>query len=81
MYFFGFEHKSAIWDGTLHIKPSLYVCRRAQGSQIFKQNLNSFTFYRVFMIWASSAPGGGAGEWWISVVIRVSLYEFRSVQK
>ena len=23
--------------------------------------LNSFTFYRVFTIWASSAPGGGAG--------------------
>ena len=22
----------------LHIKPSLYVCRRVQGSQIFKQN-------------------------------------------
>ena len=22
----------------LHIKPRLYVCRRAQGSQIFKQN-------------------------------------------
>ena len=31
------------------------------------------------MIWASSAPGGGAGGWGISVVIRVSLYEFRSV--
>ena len=39
--FMGPNHKSAIWDRTtphLHIKPSLYVCRRAQGSQIFKQN-------------------------------------------
>ena len=50
MYFLGLKHKCTIWDGTphLHIKPSLYVCRRAQGSQIFKQNLDSFTFYRVF---------------------------------
>ena len=39
--FLGPKHKSAIWDRTpphLHIKPSLYVCRRVQGSQIFKQN-------------------------------------------
>ena len=64
----------------LHIKPSLYVCGRAQGSQIFKQNLNSFMFYRVFTIWASLAPGGRAGEG-ISGVIRVSIYEFRSVQR
>ena len=36
-----FLHKNAIWDRTpphLHIKCSLYVCRRVQGSQIFKQN-------------------------------------------
>ena len=34
-------HKSAIWDRTpphLHIKCSLHVCRRVQGSQIFKWN-------------------------------------------
>ena len=39
--FLGQKHKSAIWDRTpphLHIKPNLYVCRRAKGSQIFKQN-------------------------------------------
>ena len=39
--FLGQKHKSAICDRTpphLHIKPSLYVCRRVQGSQIFKQN-------------------------------------------
>ena len=61
----------------LHIKPSLYVYRRAQGSQIFKQNLDSFMFYRVFTIQASLAPGDRAGRWWISGVIRVSLYKFR----
>ena len=33
------------------------------------------------MIWASLAPGGGAGRWGISGVIRMSLYEFRSVQR
>ena len=39
--FLGQKHKSAICDRTpphLHIKPSLYVCRKVQGSQIFKQN-------------------------------------------
>ena len=39
--FLGQKHKSAIWDRTpphLHIKPSLYVCRGVQVSQIFKQN-------------------------------------------
>ena len=39
--FLGPKHESAIWDRApphLHIKPSLYVYRRAQGSQIFKQN-------------------------------------------
>ena len=42
-------------------KPSLYVCRRAQGSQIFKQNSNISIrshFIEFFKIWASSAPGG-----------------------
>ena len=36
-----FLHKNAIWDRTLphlHIKCSLHVCRRVQGSQIFKRN-------------------------------------------
>ena len=36
-----FLHKNAIWDRTpphLHIKCSLHVCKRVQGSQIFKQN-------------------------------------------
>ena len=33
--FLGSKHKIAIWDGTppcLHIKYSLYVCRRVHGS-------------------------------------------------
>ena len=37
-----FLHKSAIWHRKpphLHIKCSLYVCRRVHGFQIFKQNL------------------------------------------
>ena len=36
-----FLHKNAIWDRTpshLHINCSLHVCRRVQGSQIFKRN-------------------------------------------
>ena len=36
-----FLHKNAIWDRTpphLHINCSLHVCRRIQGSQIFKRN-------------------------------------------
>ena len=34
------RHKSAFGIGhpNLHIKSSLYVCKRVQGSQIFKQN-------------------------------------------
>ena len=39
--FLGLKHKSAIWDGTsphLHMKSSLYVWRRAHGSQIFNRN-------------------------------------------
>ena len=33
------------------------------------------------MIWASLSPGGRTGGWRISGVIRVSLYEFKSVQR
>ena len=50
-----FLHKSAIWDRTppphLHIKCSLHVCRRVQGSQIFKTEFNyldSFESYGRF---------------------------------
>ena len=63
----GQKHKSAICDRTppnLHIKPSLYVCRRVQGSQIFKQNLIISIRSRVIvilLIWVSLALGGGAG--------------------
>ena len=47
--------------------------------------LDPFTFYRVFKILASSAPGrgggggGGAGRQGVSRVISVSIDEFRNV--
>ena len=68
----------------LHIKPSLYVCRRVQGSQIFKQNWIISIRSRVIvilLIWVYVALGGGAGGWGVSKVINYSLYEFRSVQR
>ena len=59
----------------LHIKPSLYVCMRVQGSQIFKQNWIISIRSRVIVIlpiWISSALGGGAGGWgclgWSAIV-------------
>ena len=81
------KHKSAIWNQTpphLHIKPSLYVCRRVQGSQIFKQNWIISIRLRViviFPIWVYGALGGWAGGWGVSGVINYSLYEFRNVQR
>ena len=72
------KHKSAILNRTpphLHIKPSLYVCRRVQGSQIFKQNWIISIRSRVIVILpirVSSALGGGAGGWgclgWSAIV-------------
>ena len=53
----------------LHIKPSLYVCRRVQGSQIFKQNWIISIRSRVIvilLIWVYAALGGGAGRWGVS---------------
>ena len=87
MYFFGSKTKVPFGIGHpphLHIKPSLYVCRRVQGSQIFKQNLIISIRSRVIVIlpiWVFSALGGGAGGWGILGVISYSLYEFRNVQK
>ena len=77
--FLGPKHKSAICDRTppphLHIKPSLYVCRRVQGSQIFKQNWIISIRSRVIVIlviWVSSALGSGVGGWgcpgWSAIV-------------
>ena len=66
------KHKSVICDRTpphLHMKPSLYVCRRVQGSQIFKQNWIISIHSRVIVIltiWVSSALGVGqvvGGVW------------------
>ena len=67
--FLGPKYKSAIWDRTaphLHIKSSLYVCRRVQGSQIFKQNWIISICWRlivIFLICVFSALGGGTGRW------------------
>ena len=84
--FLGPKHKSTIWDRDtphLHIKPNLYVCRRVQGSQIFKQSWIISIRSRVIvilLIWVSSALRGGTGGWGVSRVTNYSLYEFSSVQ-
>ena len=84
--FLGPKHKSAIWDRTpshLHIKPSLYVCRRVQGSQIFKQNWIISIGSRVIVIlpiWVFSALGVGqvGGEYWgWSAIVYMSSEMFR----
>ena len=80
------KHKSAIWNRTLphlHTKPSLYVCRRVQGSQIFKQNWIILIRSRVIvilLIWVSSAQGvgqvgGGCLGW--SAIVYMSSGMFR----
>ena len=85
--FLGPKHKSAICDRTpphLHIKPSLYVCRRVQGSQIFKQNWIISIRSRVIvilLIWVSLAVGGvrqvggGCPGW--SAIVYMSSGMFR----
>ena len=59
----------------LHIKPNLYVCRRVQGLQIFKQNWIILIRSRVIvilLIWVSSALGVGQVGWrcpgWLTIV-------------
>ena len=84
--FLGQKHKSAIWNKTpphLHIEPSLYVCRRVQGSQIFQQNWIILIHSRVILIlliWVSLARGGQAGGWgclgW-STIVYMSSEMFR----
>ena len=65
-------HKSAIWDRTspcLHIKCSLYVCSRVQGSQIFKQNSIISIHSKVIaylLFWAPWPLGRGQGGWGVS---------------
>ena len=64
------KHKSAIWDGTppyLHIKSSLYVWRRAHGSQIFNRNsiisirsrFIAFLRFRLLRLQGAGQVGGG----------------------
>ena len=76
--FLGLKHKSTFWDRTpshLHIKPTLYVCRRAQESQIFKQNWIILIRSRVIvilLIWVFLALGvgqvGGGYPGWPTIV-------------
>ena len=81
-HFLGQKHKSAIWDRTpphLHIKPNLYVCRKVQGSQIFKQNWIISIHSRVIvilLIWVSWALGGGGCPGW-STIVYMSSEMFR----
>ena len=63
-HFFGSKHKSAIWDRTppnLHTKPSLYVCRRVQGSQTELNYLDSFKSYCNSSDLGFLGSGGGEG--------------------
>ena len=80
------KHKSAICNRTpphLHIKPSLYVCRMVQGSQIIKQNWIILIRSRVIvilLIWVFSAlgvgqVGGGCLGW--SAIVYMSSGMFR----
>ena len=86
--FLDLKHKSTIWDGTppTCISNLVYMCvGRLRGHISQNLNLNRISihscFIDFFIIWASSAPGDGAGRWGISVMIKVSLYELRSVQR
>ena len=72
-----------IGHSHLHIKPNLYVCRRGQGSQIFKQNwiisIHS-RFIVILLIWVSLAlgvghVGGGCLGW--PTIVYVSSGVFR----
>ena len=53
---FGIEHPH------LHIKPNLYVCRRVQGSQIFKQNRIISISSRLIEFWWFGLPVALGGE-------------------
>ena len=67
----------------LHIKPSLYVCMRVQGSQIFKQNWIILIRSRVIVIlaiwfpqlWGVGQVGWGCLGW--SAIVYMSSGLFR----
>ena len=63
----GPKHKSAICDRTphLHIKPSLYVCRRVQGGTNLQVELNYLNLFKTYCIFSDLAflASGGWGSW------------------
>ena len=67
-----FLHKSAIWDRTplhLHIKCSLYVCRRVHISQIFKWNsIISICSKVIAFFMISLSPHGSCGPHVVPVI-------------
>ena len=70
-----FLHKSAIWDRTppLHIKCSLYVCRRVHGSQIFKQiSIISIHSKVITFFVISLSPCGPCGPHIVPVIPTLS---------
>ena len=78
--------KVPFWIGHpphLHMKPSLYVCRGVQGSQIFKQNWIILIGSRVIVIlrfgfsrlWGVGQVGGGYWGW--SAIVYMSSGMFR----
>ena len=84
---FGFQNikvSFGIGQPHLHIKSSLYVCRRVQGSQILKQNWIILIHSRVIAIlpiwvsWALGVGQVGAGylEW--PTIVYMSSGVFRS---
>ena len=63
MYFLGLKNKSAICDWTppTYTSNQVYMCRGGlKQNSIISIHL---TFYKVFKILASLAPGGGTGGW------------------
>ena len=60
----------------LHIKPiRVWESSGVTNLQAEFNYLDSFMFYRVFMIWASLAQWSWAGGWGVSWMISVSLDE------
>ena len=68
-------HKCAIWDRTpphLHIKCSLYVCRRVHGSQIFKWNSIISICSKVIAFSVLLPPHGPCGPHIVPIISMLS---------